>query len=169
MYKRMKGFFRAFLVGLALIQGATWSSSASAGHLTAIWVDQDGRTLAQLQLELDDLDAAPQYEIYTSTPWNTEPRRFTGPGLRDLSELTGFSPSKATLKALNDYSAEVPRQDWLDYEVILSTRIDGKRPRVYEKGPYWLIYNVDKMSKPLPQRFNARMVWQVDRITFYVD
>ncbi len=169
MMTGMKPLFRAVLVSLAITQWVAWSSAATAGDLTAIWVDRDGKTLAKLELQLDDLDSAPQYEIRTSTPWNKEPRRFTGPSLRDLSELTGLSVSRATLKALNDYTAEVPSEDWLTYEVVLSTRIDGKQPRVYEKGPYWLIYNVDKMMKPLPQRFNARMIWQVDRIMFHVD
>jgi hypothetical protein len=169
MMTGMKPLFRAVLVSLAIVQWAAWCSAATAGNLTAIWVDQQGKTLAEIQLQLEDLDSASQYEIYTSTPWNKEPRRFTGPSLREISELTGHSPSRATLKALNDYTVNVPREDWLTYEVILSTRIDGKQPRVYEKGPYWLIYNVDKMMKPLPQRFTARMIWQVDRLMFHVD
>lgn len=143
--------------------------SAQAADLILTWLDPTGRIVAQRALELSDLDAFDQKEISTTTLWNSAPRRFVGPELKALSEMTGLTPIKAELQALNDYSVDVPREDWLNYELILSSRIDGNVPRIYEKGPYWLIYNVDKMPKPTPQRFVSRMIWQVYRIQFYVD
>jgi len=143
--------------------------SARAADLVLTWLDPTGKVVAQRELELSDLDAFDQKEIFTTTLWNSAPRRFAGPELLALSEMTGLKPIKAELQALNDYSVEVPKEDWLNYELILSSRIDGKAPRIYEKGPYWLIYNVDKLPKPTPQLFISRMIWQVHRIQFYVD
>lgn len=161
---------RSWLVAIMFVTVSSVSlPSAKAADLLLMWLDPTGRILAQRELKLSDLDAFDQKVISTTTLWNSAPRRFAGPELKTLSEMTGLTPIKAELQALNDYSVEVPREDWLNYELILSSRIDGKIPRIYEKGPYWLIYNVDTMPKPTPQRFISRMIWQVFRITFYVD
>lgn len=157
------------LVALSTILAAIVPLGSRAGEVAVSWVDAQGRVLAERKFDLDDFDALEQHEIATSTPWTEGRRRFTGPSLRALSGIAGLQSTKAELHALNDYSVEVPRQDWSDYDPILASRIDGRPPRIFEKGPYWLIYPVDTLPTPLPQRFVARMIWQVDRITFYVE
>ena len=64
----------------------------------------------------------------------------------------------ADLVALNDYMASVPAEDWQAMTLVLASRMNGNTMPVYEKGPFWLVYPVDTLQKPLPQAYVARMV-----------
>lgn len=155
---------------LAVITGLLTFSQASLGaELALSWLDREGKSVASMTLDLNDLDGLSQAEISTSTPWSKGVDVFSGPTLSDLSLLAGLAVDRAELRALNDYSVEVPKEDWLTYQVIVSTRINGIPPRIYEKGPFWLIYPVDEMTKPLPKKYASRMIWQIKEIEFRVE
>jgi hypothetical protein len=142
---------------------------AQAADVNVSWVAADGTVVATRSMDLEALDGLEQGEIVTSTPWTSGRSTFSGPPLAVLANLEGGTPNRAVLRALNDFTAEVPSEDWTDHGIVLATRIDGKVPRVYEKGPYWLIYPVDSLGKPLEQKFVSRMIWQVDAVTFYLE
>jgi len=142
--------------------------SAQAADVDVKWIASDATVVAERTMDLAALDSLPQAAIVTSTPWTEGKRRFSGPQLASLSTLAGGIAERALLRALNDFTAEVPSQDWTDLGIVLATRIDGKAPRVFEKGPFWLMYPVDTLPQPVEQKFLSRMIWQVDAITFYL-
>lgn len=149
---------------------AIWASVVAARPSLALelrWQGPDHDLIDARQLSLAELESLPQQVIATTTPWTRGVQNFSGPTLADLSRLTGQAPHEAELHALNDYSVVVPAEDWERFNIILATRIDGRIPRVFEKGPYWLIYPVDKMQQPLAQKYVSRMIWQVDNIEFH--
>jgi len=147
----------------------TFCQASLGAELALRWVDHQGKSVASITLDLNDLDRLSQAEISTSTPWSKGVYVFSGPTLSDLSLLAGLEVGRAELRALNDYSVEVPREDWLSHQIVVSTRINGIPPRIYEKGPFWLIYPVDAMAKPLPQKYVSRMIWQIEEIEFRVE
>ena len=57
------------------------------------------------------LDALPEYEIKTHTPWYDEEKVFRGPRLSDLLAKVGANGTQLTITALNDYSIQVPTSD----------------------------------------------------------
>lgn len=167
--KAKNSLHRASPVVLLLICALALCQSAIGAELALSWSDRDGKNLASMTLDLNDLDKMAQLEISTSTPWTGGTQLFSGPTLSDLSLLAGLHVQAANLRALNDYSVEVPKQDWIDYDIVVTTRINGSPLRIYEKGPFWLIYPVDAIPAPLPNRYASRMIWQLTSIDFYVE
>lgn len=144
-------------------------SAAAADELALRWKNSSGDLVAERSLRLDDLDALPQVALETSTPWTDGKSIFSGVSLADLATLTPAGEViSADLVALNDYMASVPAEDWQSMTLVLASRINGKTMAVYDKGPFWLVYPVDDLERPLAQAYVARMVWQVASITFHV-
>jgi hypothetical protein len=157
-------------LAFALIAGMlNLATPALAAEVAVSWIGADGTAVATRTMDLEAFDALTQVDIVTSTPWTEGKHRFSGPTLASLATLAGGTAVRAVLHALNDFTADVPSEDWTTLGIILATRIDGKVPRVYEKGPYWLMYPVDTLPQPLEQKFASRMIWQVDAVTFYLN
>ncbi|MBB5751002.1 hypothetical protein [Prosthecomicrobium pneumaticum] len=156
----------ALMLWVALLAGGARSTPAVAEELALRWLTRDGRVLAERTLTLSDLDGLEQSRIETATPWTEGPQVFTGPSFAVLAGLTGERPAEAEVVALNDYSATVPAGDWFSRGVILSTRLNGETMRVRDKGPYWVMYPIDRDSQLERQDYQSRMVWQVKSIDF---
>ncbi|TCT07908.1 hypothetical protein [Aquabacter spiritensis] len=140
-----------------------------AGLLLVSWHTRDGRLLAEQTLDLGALDAMPQVDIVTSTPWTEGAKRFSGPAMARLAGLAGLSPVSVRVTAMNDYVAVIPAADWKDAPIVLATRLDGKVMRVRDKGPFWIMYPIDARPEFLQLNYRARMVWQVKSLDFVVE
>lgn len=112
-----------------------------------------------------DLDALPQSDIATKTPWHDGAPTFSGPKLRVVLDAVGATGKMITAHALNDYSADLPVQDADSFGVILATRMNGELLPIRDKGPIFIIYPYD--SDPTLQHdvYYTRSVWQVDKLT----
>jgi len=142
-----------------------------AAELHVSWVMKD-LPLNELTISQEFIESLVQSEIITSTPWTQEIDSFIGPTLATLSEL--FLPkfgriSGATVSALNGYSMFVPAEDWEALNVIVASRINGAQFKIYDKGPFWVIYPLDEMSRPADQIVLSRMVWHVSHVEFHVE
>lgn len=113
----------------------------------------------------DDLSAFPQEVVVTDNFYVDEPTRFSGPLLRDLMEAFGVTRENTlVMTAINDYSAEIPVTDILDYDVILALRENGEPMPVREKGPIWVIYPMDDHAELSDPLYNSRLIWQLSDI-----
>jgi hypothetical protein len=110
------------------------------------------------------LEALPQHTFSTKTPWFKEPRKFTGPLLRDLLALVGAHGSTLRLGALNDYRIDVPADDARRFEVTLARLIDDRPITVREKGPLFMIYPFDSDPALRNALYYSRSVWQLKTI-----
>jgi hypothetical protein len=110
------------------------------------------------------LEALPQHSFSTKTPWFKEPRRFTGPLLRDVLALVGAHGSTLRLGALNDYRIDVPADDAKRFEVTLARLIDDRPITVREKGPLFMIYPFDSDAALRNALYYSRSVWQLKMI-----
>jgi hypothetical protein len=144
-------------------------AGASAQELSVRWVTEDGGVIKEETLDLAALDALPQAEIVTTTPWTDGKQRFTGPSLGAIAALGGRPVSVAEVSALNDYSAEIPAEDWENRGAILASRRNGETMQIRGKGPYWVMYPIDSDPELDTQFYHARMVWQVSDIDFIVE
>lgn len=158
------------LAALALLLVAPApEAAAQAGALELVWVDETGAERARRELSVAEVEALGTAEIATSTPWTQGVVRFSGPTLAALAALEEGVAVEARLQALNDYSIDVPAEDWETHDVVLASRADGERMRVRDRGPFWLVYPLDSDPALRTQRYHARMIWQVRRIAFLVD
>lgn len=110
------------------------------------------------------LDALPQRDTVTSTPWYDGVQTFSGPKLADLLAAVGATGGSLRVIAINDYAVEIPISDVTDYPVILASRQNGAPMPVREKGPLFVIYPFDEASELVNELYFSRSVWQVKRI-----
>lgn len=110
------------------------------------------------------LEALPQHEVTTATPWFDGETTFSGPFLKDVIALAGGSGEWATVTALDEYSVDVPVSDFDAYLPILAMTRDGKAMPADDKGPLFIIYDYDSDPKLNTDEFHSRSVWSVRSI-----
>jgi hypothetical protein len=98
------------------------------------------------------------------TPWSEGETTFAGPLLSEILKEIGASGTTLVVKALNDYSVEIPISDATDFQTILAMSKDGKMMSVRENGPLFLIYPFDKKPELYNEKYFSRSVWQIREI-----
>lgn len=154
---------------IALLTTWSWPGGAAEPQLTLAWIDGDGRTIARRILDRSELQALPQREIATATPWAPGVRRFRGPELGALAAIVPRRPTEAQVAAHNDYTSVIPTADIAEYAPILALTLDDRPMRLRDKGPFWIMYPIDDHPELRSGRYTARMVWQVREIVFVVE
>lgn len=157
-----------FLLAIALVVVTVPFTLALAkpDDLVLRWQDGDGTVIKELTLQRSEVEALPQVEVVTRTPWTIGEQTFSGPSLGSLAALGSASVSEAHLTALNDYHASLPAEDWEKLGAILAVRRNGSLMEIKDKGPYWVIYPISADPKLDIQFYHGRMVWQVSSIDF---
>ena len=100
----------------------------------------------------------------TETPWAAGITEFAGPLLRAVLEAAGADGKRLVVKALNDYSSEVPIEDAQRYDTILALKMNGVAMTVRDKGPLFLIYPFDTNRELYNEKYFSRSVWQIREI-----
>jgi len=110
------------------------------------------------------LEAVTQHSFTSKTPWFQQPRKFTGPLLRDLLALVGAHGHTLRVAALNDYRIDVPADDSRRFDVMLARLIDERPIAVRDKGPLFMIYPFDSYPALRNALYYSRSVWQLKTI-----
>lgn len=103
-------------------------------------------------------------EIRTSTPWTDGVQVFTGVLARTVFERVGAEGTVVAASALNDYTVEVPMEDFQTYDVLLATEMNGEQMQVSDKGPIWIVYPRDDQPDLQDRRLHDRWVWQLESL-----
>lgn len=140
----------------AVILSVSGNISASNGR------NAMGSAVANFDLAM--LQALPQTEILTTTPWTDGVQRFEGVLMRDLLERVGAEGGQVRAIALNDYEAVLPRSDFETILVLLALAQNDQVLRVRDKGPIWIIYPHDPDRPEIAGIQNHKMVWQLRAI-----
>jgi hypothetical protein len=114
--------------------------------------------------DLAMLEALAGRSATMETPWTTGATTFEGPLLAAVIEAAGGHGKRLLVKALNDYSAEVPIEDATALETILAVKMNGAPMSVRDKGPLFLIYPFDKKPELYNEKYFSRSVWQIREI-----
>ncbi len=150
------------VLGLAAGQPA-WALESPKGRVvltisgSALKANQDGR----VAFDMDMLAALPQHSFTVQTPWYPQPRKFTGPLLRDVLALAGARGSSIQASALNDYHVSIPMEDVLRHEVLLARLMDDQPMPVRDKGPLFIIYPFDADQRLRSSIYYSRCAWQL--------
>ena len=99
--------------------------------------------------------------IYTTTPWTDGVQDFSGVLGRALLERVGAEGTVVAASALNDYTVEIPMDDFTKYDVLLATEVNGEEMLVSDKGPVWIVYPRDSEPALQDRRLHDRWVWQL--------
>jgi hypothetical protein len=161
------------LVGLALL-AAVMPAAANdlpkpAGEvvLTIAGAIENTNADGKAELDLAMLDALASRETTTATPWYDTPQTFKGPLGTALLDLVGAKGTTVKVTAINDYSAEIPMQDFIDNPVIFATTLNGETMSVRDKGPVFVVYPFDLNPDLYNEAYFGKSVWQVVAIEVY--
>ncbi|WP_112663393.1 molybdopterin-dependent oxidoreductase [Microvirga flavescens] len=102
--------------------------------------------------------------IETTTPWYNGPVKFEGVSLDKLLKRVGAKGERVVAIALNDYSSEIPMEDFAKHDVILALKRNGEYMPVRDKGPLFIIYPFDSKPELKSQTYYGRSVWQVAKL-----
>ncbi|EGU32845.1 hypothetical protein OTK51_14205 [Vibrio scophthalmi] len=104
----------------------------------------------------------------THLPWFEDARQFTGIPVIELIERYGDKNTFAvTFSALNDYRATSTIEDINNYQPIIALSMNNEPMKIRHKGPFWMIYNLDKYPEIDNATYHSQMVWQIDEIVIY--
>ncbi|MFC0691165.1 molybdopterin-dependent oxidoreductase [Paraburkholderia humisilvae] len=105
--------------------------------------------------------ALPAHSISTSTSW-TPKSPFSGPLLADILKTVGAYGDRIELHTYDDYTYTVPVSDTDRYGVIVAYSMNGKRLKISDFGPLFLIYPRDAYPAELTgATADAKFVWQI--------
>ncbi len=122
-------------------------------------------TFQTLSVQQIESQLEPQ-RVSTPLPWYKGTRNFTAIKLSSLLDYFHVKNAKRIkFKALNDYVSVTPVSDIQRYQPYLAFEMDGKRMRVRDKGPFWLIYDLSKTPSLDTEYFRQQMTWQIATIT----
>ncbi len=110
------------------------------------------------------LERLAQHSFVTRTPWFTQPRKFSGPLLRDVLATAGCDGTTLRATALNDYEVELPFDDARQHDVLLARLLDDQPMSVRDKGPLFIIYPFDRDPALRNTIYYSRCAWQLTRL-----
>jgi hypothetical protein len=102
--------------------------------------------------------------VETTTPWHEGKVKFEGVSMDKLMKLVGATGERVMVVALNDYTTEIPMEDFGKFNVILAIKRNGEYMAVRDKGPLFVIYPYDSSPDLKTQTYYARSAWQVAKI-----
>jgi hypothetical protein len=103
-------------------------------------------------------------KIETTTPWYKGPVTFEGVPMDKLMAEVGAKGQRVVAYALNDYTTEIPMEDFAKHHAILALKRNGEYMPVRDKGPLFVVYPYDSDPELKSQIFYSRSAWQVARL-----
>ena len=103
-------------------------------------------------------------KVVTTTPWYQGPMTFEGVPMDKLMAEVGAKGQRVVAYALNDYTTEIPMEDFAKHHAILAMKRNGEYMPVRDKGPLFVIYPYDSEPELKSQIFYSRSAWQVARL-----
>lgn len=116
------------------------------------------------EFDRDMLEAMGTESFTTETPWYPGAVKFEGVSLNKLMQQVGAKGQTLSVVALNDYSSEIPFEDFQKFNVILALKQNGEYMSVRDKGPIFIMYPFDSDPVLKHQTYYGRAVWQVAKI-----
>ena len=161
---------RQLMLGVAAMLAAYSGNARSLGRPSGpVVLSVTGRVRMpnvgeRADFDMPMLEALPQTSFATRTPWFAQPRRFTGPLLRDVLSAAGAQGTKLRLVALNDYRVDMPYEDSQRHDVIVARLLDSQPMGVRDKGPLFVIYPFDSQPDLKSAIYYSRSAWQLRSI-----
>lgn len=110
------------------------------------------------------LEAMPQHSFTTTTRWYADAQTFEGVLMAELMQKVGCHGTSLLAVALNDYSSEIPVEDFAHFGVIMALKRNGQYMPVRDKGPLFIIYPFDSNPELRSQKYSSRCAWQLRRL-----
>jgi len=117
-----------------------------------------------LEVSREQLQALPQHQVLTRTPWTEGVKDFRGPLMRDVLDLLDAPVADTavlSLVAWNEYEVDVSALDYRRWDVVLAHQLDGKPLTRVTNGPLWVVYPRDQNLELQDSRVDYRWAWML--------
>lgn len=112
-----------------------------------------------------EMEAIGLKRITTDSPWEKGRLVFEGILFRDFLKEVGLDDADAVLvRAADNYSQTIPKEDWIDGPLLLATRQDGEPLTLRTQGPTRLIYPLLDRPEYDTDVHKRRWVWAITSI-----
>jgi len=111
--------------------------------------------------DMQMLHELPHKHLQTDTSVTDGEQQFEGVLMRDVLRRVGATGSAVLLTALNDYTVQVPVQDFDAFDAVLAWAMNDELLQAKDKGPLWLVYPRSQHQELRDIRYDYRWVWQL--------
>ncbi|WP_131195677.1 molybdopterin-dependent oxidoreductase [Lichenihabitans psoromatis] len=158
--------FAGLLAGLALLNAPpAFALDAPTGKpilvITGDITETNDKDTAKFDRAM--LEKLGMVKIETKTPWYDGVMTFEGVPLDKLMAVVGAKGHTVQALALNDYSTNIPIDDFAKFHTILALKRNGEYMPVRDKGPLFVVYPYDSNPDLQSQTYYSRSAWQVSR------
>ena len=150
-----------------------WGGSALAG-MEPVEVGDVRHSKAQLTVSASEgeksyspaeLEQLGTWRITTITPWREAPAEFVGTRLVDILEQNGLADAPAIrVVAENDYAVTIRREAWIEHDLLVATRVDGRGHSRRARGPIQFVFDMTTAPETGAEAFQSNWVWMAARI-----
>ncbi len=168
----MKHLAILILGGLMMIAGTSLPSEASDplpkpnGRVVLSVTGTIERTNGEGQADFDRemLEEIGMTEVKTTTPFTSGATVFRGILARDLLRHVGASGQRIEAAAIDLYKVQIPVDDFERFDVLIALEADGKKLRVRDHGPTWIVYPWSHHAELANEIYSRRSIWQMNTI-----
>ncbi len=107
------------------------------------------------------LEALGMHSIKTKTPWTNGVTHFEGVKVKDVLEKAGISTKPVTAMSFDDYAISIPAKFIEEHDPIIASRMNGQVMTMKDKGPYWIMFDLDNVSEEKAIELRAFSVWHL--------
>lgn len=155
------------LVALLFAGSNTWADGmpTAAGNGPVILTVSAGAGGNQtVQFSLEDLQALESRSYRVQHDWSNTPHTYHGPLLSAVLRKAGIEGGTYRLTALNEYFIDLEAPFVDRYQPILAWQEDGRKMRVRNKGPLWLMTPLHMYPELSEPKNVSRLIWQLSDI-----
>lgn len=162
----MHACIRAALASACLFfSAALLDHRVGAAEPAVLQIEQGSAAASAAQLDLDAIKGLGAVTFETSTPWTDGKVVFEAvPGDR-LLPLLGGTGSVVQATALDDYSVDIPLDDFKSGKAHIAYSMNGELLQEGEFGPYWVVYRYDTDPTLTDDAHQARSIWQLKSLS----
>lgn len=113
------------------------------------------------------LETLPMTEYTVMDPYALQQVVYRGVLVRDLVARYGRPDTAAIhLRAIDDFKAEITRDEWTRWDVLLATRKDGQLMSIDNSGPARIVFPYDTAPDIDHTVYADKWIWQINAISF---
>lgn len=118
-----------------------------------------------ITVSVAELESIGLLRVTTNSPWEKGQLVFEGILFRDFLKKVGLDDAEAVLvRAKDNYTQTIPREDWTDGPLLLATRQDGKPLNLRTQGPVRLVYPLLDHPEYDTEIHKDRWVWTITSV-----
>ena len=159
----MSVFLSLILLSMIFIE----TDLSAAERVRKIRLSGELRDTAPHSVTIADLEKLTITEFSVMDPYKKEQRTYSGITVRDLVKHYAKDGVKTiSIKATDGYEVQFTHSEWLRWDIMLATRLNGKHIPLRESGPARIVMPFDTALDMDKVIYRPKWIWLVSKIEF---